>query len=222
MTYAKPQLLIDTFHLPKRVGKKPKPDSGSKDTKSGRPKKQTAPKEPAHKRQPLTPEGRKERRQTQHKEKLYRAKSLGLCRHCGEPAIGGQTRCDQCAEKHRISHRAYDRRRLAAAKQKDEVLRAKPAQATLPHRATHDSTARASKPRPKPATAKSASPDRREYERLRRQRPERMEAKKRAAQERRRRARELGLCRDCNKKAIPGQTRCDTCAEKHRQSRGRA
>ena len=222
MHYAKPQLLIDIFHLPKRAGKKQKSDAGAKYTKSGRSKKQTAPKEPAHKRQPLTPEARKERRQTQHKEKLDKAKSLGLCRHCGEAAIGGQTRCDQCAEKHRISHRAYDRRRLAAAKQKDEVLRAKPAQATLPHRATHDSTARANKPRPKPATATSASPDRREYERLRRQRPERMEAKKRAEQERRRRARELGLCRDCSNKAIPGQTRCETCAEKHRQSRGRA
>ena len=135
MTYTKPQLLIDTFHFPKRVCKKPKSDSGAKDT---------------------------------------------------------------------------------------EVLRAKPAQATLPHRATHDSTARASKPHPNPATATPTSPDRREYERLRRQRPERMEVKKRAEQERRRRARELGLCRDCNNKAIPGQTRCDTCAEKHRQSRGRA
>ena len=222
MQCAKPQLLIDIFYLPKWAGKKQKLDSRPNNTKSGRSNKQTAPKEPAHKRQPLTPEARKERRQTQHKEKLDRAKSLGLCRHCGEAAIGGQTRCDQCAEKHRISHRAYDRRRLAAANQKDEVLRAKPAQATLPYRATHDSTARASKPRPKPATATSPSPDRREYERLRRKRPERMEAKKRTAQERRRRARELGLCRDCNDKAIPEQTRCETCAEKHRQSRGRA
>ena len=222
MPYAKPQLLIDIFYLPKRGGKKQKPDSRPNNAKSGRSNKKTAPKEPAHKRQPLTSEARKERRQTQHKEKLDRAKLLGLCRHCGEAAIGGQTRCDQCAEKHRISHRAYDRRRLAAANQKDEVLRAKPAQATLPHRATHDSTARASKPRPKPATTTSASPDRREYERLRRQRPERMEAKKRAEQERRWRARELGLCRDCNDKAIPEQTRCETCAEKHRQSRGRA
>ena len=112
MTYTKPQLLIDTFHFPKRVCKKPKSDSGAKDTKSVRSKKRTAPKEPAYKRQPLTPEAKKERRQTQHKEKLDRAKSLGLCGHCGEAAIGGQTRCDQCAEKHRISHRSYDRRRL--------------------------------------------------------------------------------------------------------------
>ena len=39
------------------------------------------------------------------------------------------------------------------------------------------------------------------------------------AQEHRRKARELGLCRDCCQSAIPAQTRCEACAENHRLSR---
>ena len=30
---------------------------------------------------------------------------------------------------------------------------------------------------------------------------------------------ELGICRDCRKQAIPNQTRCEACAEKHRVRR---
>ena len=120
MPYAKPQLLIDIFHLPKRAGKKQKPGSRPNNAKSGRSNIRTTPKGPTHKRQPLTLEARKERRQTQHKEKLDRAKSLGLCRHCGEPATGGQTRCVQCAERHRARRREDDSRRRAAAKLSEE------------------------------------------------------------------------------------------------------
>ena len=61
--------------------------------------------------------------------------------------------------------------------------------------------------------------DRREYERLRRQRPERQEANRKAEQKRRQKAKDLGLCQRCGQPAIPGQTRCETCAEAHRQSR---
>ena len=39
-----------------------------------------------------------------------------------------------------------------------------------------------------------------------------------AEQKRRQKAKELGLCRHCSNEAIPGQTRCETCAEKHRQA----
>ena len=47
-----------------------------------------------------------------------------------------------------------------------------------------------------------------------------MEYNRRLAQEQRQKAKELGKCRDCTKHtAIPGQTRCTTCAEAHRQSR---
>ena len=49
--------------------------------------------------------------------------------------------------------------------------------------------------------------------------PERKEASRRAAKDRRERAKKLGLCRDCRKQAIPNQTRCEACAENHRVRR---
>ena len=60
---------------------------------------------------------------------------------------------------------------------------------------------------------------RREYEQARN--TERREYNRRYAQEQRQKAKELGKCRDCSKPAIPGKTRCTTCAENHRQSRRR-
>ena len=59
-----------------------------------------------------------------------------------------------------------------------------------------------------PERKKTSTPDHREYHRLR-------------AREERRRAKEQCLCRDCGEPAIPDQTRCSTCAEKHRLSRRR-
>ena len=57
---------------------------------------------------------------TSFKKKLEDAKSLGLCRHCREPAIEGQTRCQQCAERHRARRREDDSGRRAAAKLSEE------------------------------------------------------------------------------------------------------
>ena len=114
MPYAQPQLFIDTFQIPNRTGKKKhNPSSNVSNTKPREFKKRTARNESVPKRTLLTPEARRERKRTSHKEKLERAKSLGTCRHCGEPAILGQTRCEQCAERHRISRRTYNRRRPA-------------------------------------------------------------------------------------------------------------
>ena len=63
---------------------------------------------------------------------------------------------------------------------------------------------------------------RREYDKKRNKDQERREYRRRYAQEQRQAARELGKCRDCNKPAIPGQTRCESCAKNHRQSRSAA
>ena len=63
---------------------------------------------------------------------------------------------------------------------------------------------------------------RREYDRQRNKSPERVEYQRLYAQKRLHRARELGKCRNCSKPAIPGQSRCETCAEQHRQSRMRS
>ena len=62
---------------------------------------------------------------------------------------------------------------------------------------------------------------RRAYEQARNRNTERREYNRLYAQEQRRKAKELGKCRDCSKPAIPSQTRCPTCAENHRQSRRR-
>ena len=43
-------------------------------------------------------------------------KALGKCRDCSLPAIPNQTRCENCAEKHRVSRRTSDARRRTAAK----------------------------------------------------------------------------------------------------------
>ena len=71
----------------------------------------------------------------------------------------------------------------------------------------------------RPRKDKKTPEDGREYERLRGQRPERREARRKATQARRQKAKELGLCRDCSNKAITGQSMCEACAEKHRQAR---
>ena len=62
---------------------------------------------------------------------------------------------------------------------------------------------------------------RREYDEKRNKSQDRREYHRGYAQEQRQKAKELGKCRDCSKPAIPGQTRCPTCAENHRQSRRR-
>ena len=88
------------------------------------------------------------------------------------------------------------------------------------------------KPKPKgdrkrPPATKAKDPDtareaRREYEQVRSQYPERKEYRRLLAQGKRSRAKELDQCRNCSKQAKPGQTRCPTCAEKHRESRIRS
>ena len=65
----------------------------------------------------------------------------------------------------------------------------------------------------------AASEKRRAHDRRRSQRPERKEAARQAAKKRRDRLIAAGLCDACEGPPIPGQTRCEECAEKHRISR---
>ena len=70
---------------------------------------------------------------------------------------------------------------------------------------------------PKPANKETGKQKRRDPELLKeQQRANRRDYRRRYEQERRERAKELGQCRECNDRAIPGQTRCESCAEKHR------
>ena len=203
MNHAKTPLLTDTFRYAKRNSKKQKLELRADNTKA---RKLKTPKEPVPKRIPLTPEERRERQRAAFKEKLEKAKSFGLCRHCGEPAIDSQTRCDSCAEKHRISRREHDRKRRST---EPPTLQTTP---PVPPSEAPEPAKAANQRRPKRATEPSAPP-------RRQQRPERQEAGRRSAQENRQRAKQLGLCRHCSAEAIPGQTRCETCAEKHRENR---
>ena len=71
--------------------------------------------------------------------------------------------------------------------------------------------------KPTPAEVEAREQNRHEYE----QRLERKEYKRRHTQAKRQEAKEMGLCKGCRNPAISGQTRCETCAEKHRESRRR-
>ena len=76
--------------------------------------------------------------------------------------------------------------------------------------------------KPDSASVETKKQERAEYERRRNQTPERKEQARLLAQSRQRKAKELGKCGNCIRPAILGQTRCETCAENHRQSRRRS
>ena len=79
-----------------------------------------------------------------------------------------------------------------------------------------------SEPRPKPPRkvlppkVERTPEGQREREGPRQRPPEDREASEKAAKDWREKAKELGICRDCREQAIPNQTRCEACAEKHR------
>ena len=74
---------------------------------------------------------------------------------------------------------------------------------------------------PKPATAKTAKPKAAKNPKcVRLTAEERKERARASAAENRSKLKDAGLCRDCRRPAISGQTRCSDCAEKHRKSRG--
>ena len=216
MHYGKTQLLTDTFQYPKRGAKNKNQKSATRANHSRKPK---APKDPKPKRTPLTPEARKEQQRTRFKEKLQEAKALGLCRRYHDPpveAIAGQTRCHDCAEKHRLQRREYDKRRHAAAKPSEKKLPQEPvvpasSNATAPQLDQQDEHRKA-----EPVRIASTPTDRREYERRRRQHPERQEFQRQSQKRVREKRKASGLCKDCRQPAISGQTRCQACAEKRR------
>ena len=80
------------------------------------------------------------------------------------------------------------------------------------------------KPRvePTPAEVEAREQNRHEYELKRAERPERKELLRQIAQAKRKEAKSLGLCVGCGAPPIPDQTRCETCAEQHRQHRRQA
>ena len=57
------------------------------------------------------------------------------------------------------------------------------------------------------------------YRKAKRQTPEGREQKRLQDQKYRQEKKAAGICQDCSKKAIPGQTRCEACRDKHNQTR---
>ena len=81
---------------------------------------------------------------------------------------------------------------------------------------------RKEKPRknPKPKrTPEEQREARRLYEQTRNQTAERKEAAKIHAKKVRQEKKDAGLCRSCANKAIPRQTRCESCRDKHNRNR---
>ena len=70
---------------------------------------------------------------------------------------------------------------------------------------------------PTPAEVEARQERQREYERRRAQTPERKELKRRITQERRDKAKLLGICVGCGAPPIPDETRCKNCAKRHRE-----
>ena len=133
--YSKRITFQHTFPLPRR------PHAETKQTKRTR-KKHRSPKSKDHEKKPSTtkaknPDAAKETRRDYERsrnkspermayQRLYQQKkqqeaiALGLCKHCRRPAILGQTRCESCAEKHRLSRRRTDAKRRPQPKRQGQ------------------------------------------------------------------------------------------------------
>ena len=103
-----------------------KPGDRRRFTKPGKtkPKSEPKPRPPRKASAPRVeeiPEGQREREGPRQRPPEYReaskkaakdwrekAKELGICRDCREQGIPSQTRCEACAEKHRVRHRQND------------------------------------------------------------------------------------------------------------------
>ena len=78
---------------------------------------------------------------------------------------------------------------------------------------------RVRKPRVPTKTVEERIESRRAYEQTRSQTPDRKEYVRLQKQKDRRERKAAGQCRICSSTAIPGQTRCEVCRDKHRVSR---
>ena len=113
----------------------PLPSSPARQPKAPKPKtraiKPNTSKKPPHTPTPLELQERRENRREyeqnrsqrterkqfgrdQQKKRRQRAKELGICKTCSQPAIPDQTRCPSCAEKNRQQHRSAKAKRQAA------------------------------------------------------------------------------------------------------------
>ena len=93
----------------------------------------------------------------------------------------------------------------------------------MPQPAAQPRKPKPKKQKPRKAPTPKRTPEeqreaRRLHEQARNRTPERREYRRRYAEEQRQMARLLGRCQNCSKPTIPGLSRCEICAEAHRQS----
>ena len=121
---------------PKTTSKDTQP-SGIKDKKKQtvptvNPKNAATPKQPRPKKTPEdrrvyeqdrseTPERKEYKRKRQRRADQI-AKETGKCKRCSSPAIPGQTRCETCAEKHRIERRTSDSKKRSEKKAEQKLM----------------------------------------------------------------------------------------------------
>ena len=97
-------MLVNPAYEPKPAAKTKKRRKPATKKSAAKPTPQATPAHaPKPKRVKLTPEGRKERARARAAATRQQRKRDGLCRDCANPAIAGQTRCADCADKHRRS-----------------------------------------------------------------------------------------------------------------------
>ena len=189
MNHTKPQFLTDTIFIPKRT-RLPSRKQSIKRTKSTRHRNPTqkSQKKPAHAPKPAPARKRQER------------KEQGLCR-CGQAAIQGQTRCAECAVKHREWTRqdSENRRRAKGIKPRprfDDAELIEQIQKEIADQETRGAS----------QTTKRVRSE--AYKKKNQQHRAQVRAERKS----------FGLCVQCAKPSLPGQARCADCALKHRQT----
>ena len=151
---------------------------------------------------------RPERKQHNHdniKKRRQRAKELGICSACSQPANTGQTRCPTCAEKHRTRNRQdSEKRRRAKGMKPRPRINAELIEQIRKEIAAQDTRGASTTPK---------GVDSEHYKKNRQQHQAQVRAERKS----------LGLRVRCAKPSLEGQTRCADCVLKHRQSglRGR-
>ena len=181
----KPQFLIDTILIPKRT-RLPSRKQAIKRTKSTRHRNPTqkSQKKPAHAPKPTPARKRQEQ---------------GLCR-CGQAAVQGQTRCAECAVKHREWTRqdSENRRRAKGIKPRPRIGAELIEQI---QKEIADQETRGASQTPKRVRSEA-------YKKKNQQHRAQVRAERKS----------LGLCVQCAKPSPAGQTRCPDCVLKHRQT----
>ena len=124
-----------------------------------------------------------------------------MCR-CGQASISGQTRCSECAEKHREWHRQNSEKQRQAKGAQPRRWKDDAELLALTQEETAPQAKKEQKAKRTPKRVRSEA-----YEQKRKQRQTRVRAERKS----------LGLCVRCARPSLEGQTRCAGCVLKHRQ-----